>query len=136
MRVYERKSQFGWENDDGLGEQLIQQILRGEKTATAGPKVLHSVAELQELYDSVGQYVTVVDKHDVPRCNIKILQVFETRFGSPDPRLVEGEGYGADADAFCEAHRQAWADLVAQGRLRLEDATVLIVELFELELRL
>lgn len=41
MKIHENKSQFGWENDDGIGEKLIQQILSGIKTATAGPKVLY-----------------------------------------------------------------------------------------------
>lgn len=26
MKIYKLKSTFGWEGDDGLGEQLIQQI--------------------------------------------------------------------------------------------------------------
>ncbi len=92
MKVYENKSQFGWESDDGIGERLIQQIIRSEKTATAGPKEIYSVTELQDLYGSIGRPATVIDKHQKPRCNIKILDVFETKFGSLDPRLVKGKG--------------------------------------------
>lgn len=35
MKIYKLKSTFGWEGDDGLGEQLIQQILAGEKPPRA-----------------------------------------------------------------------------------------------------
>lgn len=35
MKIYELKSTFGWEGDEGLGEQLIQQILAGEKRPPA-----------------------------------------------------------------------------------------------------
>lgn len=132
MQIYENKSQFGWEDDNGIGEQLIQEILSGVKTATAGPKDLYSNEELEELYRSVGHPSTVVDKEQRPRCNIQLLEVFETKFGFPDPRLVYGEGYGADAEAFKDAHRKAWDDLVTSGRLILDKDTVLIVEIFKL----
>lgn len=132
MRVHENKSQFGWENDNGIGEQLILQIMRGEKTATAGPKALYSAFELEDLYRSVGKPSTVIDKLQNPRCNIRILEVFETKFGSPDSKLVHGEGYGSDANAFKESHREAWRDLVENGELQLNDETVLVVEMFEL----
>jgi uncharacterized protein YhfF len=132
MKIYENKSQFGWEDDGGIGERLIQQIIKAEKTATAGPKDLYSAGELKDLYDSVGKHTTVIDKDQRPRCNIRILEVFETRFGSLDPRLVQGEGYGSDAEAFRESHRKAWVDLVKKGQLELSDETILVVELFEL----
>ena len=132
MRIYKNKSQFGWTNDGGIGERLILQIICGEKTATAGPKDLYSSGELNDLYASVGKLTTVIDKNQKPRCNIKILDVFETKFGLPDPRLVQGEGYGSNVEAFRDAHRKAWSDLVNSGQLILNEETVLIVELFEL----
>jgi uncharacterized protein YhfF len=124
-------SVFGWEGDNGLGERLIAQIIEGTKTSTAGPLSLYSQAELADLQQSVGMPVTVTDKNGNPRCNIRITDVFETTFGNPDPRLVAGEGYGTDVRAFQLAHEQAWADLVAQGLLKLKADTVLVVELFE-----
>ena len=130
MTIYERKSQFGWTDDGGIGEQLINQILAGKKTATAGPKNLYSQAELDELYASIGKPATVIDKDGNSRCNIFVSEVFETRFGAPDPRLVFGEGHGNDAEEFKSVHRLAWADLVESGGLVLNDETVLIVELF------
>ncbi|OYD08994.1 ASCH domain-containing protein [Paludifilum halophilum] len=123
---------FGWEGDRGLGEKLIQQILRGEKTATCAPKEAYTEEELREIDESVGKGVTVLDKHHQPRCHIRMKEVFETPFGNPDPRLVAGEGNGEDVRQFQEDHRQAWAEEIAKG-FHLHDQTVLLVELFELE---
>jgi uncharacterized protein YhfF len=132
MKIYPGKSQFGWENDDGIGERLIQQIMSGNKTATASPKALCSPDELEELFDSRGQFLTVIDKYEKPRCNIRILDVFETTFGKPDPRLIAGEGYGTDVKAFQDSHHRAWDESFAKNKLQLCDDTVLITELFEL----
>ena len=132
MKIHEYKSQFGWPDDNGVGEQLIQQIIDGKKTATAGPKSLYSQAELADTLNCAGKPATVVDKNGKPRCNILITEVFETTFGLPNPRLVQGEGYGTDAEAFKQSHRTAWADLISSGKLALDDDTILIVELFHL----
>jgi uncharacterized protein YhfF len=40
IKVHKFKTVFGWENDHGIGEQLIQQIISGEKTATCAQKML------------------------------------------------------------------------------------------------
>lgn len=121
---------FGWEGDNGLGEQLIQQIIRGEKTATCAPKESYSEEELQETYESVGYVVPVYDKHGNERCHIKMMDVFETTFGNPDLRLVQGEGNGTNVEEFQREHREAWKEDVQNG-LQLNDSTILIVELFE-----
>ncbi|RUT46455.1 hypothetical protein EJP82_11420 [Paenibacillus anaericanus] len=119
---------FGWENDNGIGEMLIQQILNGEKTATCAPKEEYSEKELLETYEPVGEILTVYDKEGIPRCNVRLIEVFETTFGNPDLRLVRGEGDGDDVNKFQEDHRLAWKDI----NVELKDETVLIVELFEL----
>ncbi|MCY8544919.1 ASCH domain-containing protein [Bacillus vallismortis] len=132
MKIYELKSTFGWEGDDGLGEQLIQQILTGEKTATCAPKSLYSKDELSEVYQTAGQLVTVYDKDGNPRCNIKVTDIFETTFGAPDMRLVKGEGNEDRIEEFQEDHLMAWAELIQNGELELNEDTVLITELFKL----
>jgi uncharacterized protein YhfF len=131
MRIYEPVSQFGWEGDGGLGAALIAKILRGEKTATCCPRALYREDELAAVRATAGRLVTVVDKDGHPRCNIRIIEVFETPFGAPDPRLVAGEGFADDA-AFQAAHAHAWDDLLAQQGLLLSADTVLVVELFAL----
>lgn len=124
-------SQFGWEGDEGAGERLIQQILRGEKTATASPREFYSPEDLRALFASAGRLLTVVDKHDRPRCVIRQLEVFETTYGRPDPRLVAGE-VCADAAEFRRGHAHVWDDLFEKAGSALRDETLLIAELFEL----
>ena len=131
MKIYDKKSQFGWENDNGLGLKLIQQIMSSQKRATAAPKSLYSEKEIRELYDSEGQPATVIDKEQKPHCNILITHVFETKFGSPDDQLIKGEGC-SNAEEFKQSHREAWSDLVQEGKLKLTDETVLLVEIFKL----
>lgn len=131
MRLYPDTTVFGWPGDNGIGERLIGQILRGEKTATCSLKESYQPEELEQLLATRGRFVTVVDQTGAPRCNIRILDVFETPFGRPDPRLVRGEGHGENVTRFQAVHRAAWADEVADG-IVLNDDTTLMVELFEL----
>ena len=131
MRVYRRKSVFGWQGDRGLGERLIRQILKGEKTATACPKSLYSPAEIEELCESVGHRVTVIDKTGRPRCTILQREVFETRFGAPHPKLFRGEGFNTPEE-FKQAHLHVWDDLLAKAKIKLTDDTRLLVEVFRL----
>jgi len=124
------RMEFGWEGDDGLGELLIAQTIAGTKTATCGFKRAYSAEELAEIRSAVGTVIPVVDRHGVTRCRIRILDVFETTFGDPDPRLVRGEGDGEDVVKFQDDHRVAWrADF---GDDPLGDGEILVVELFEL----
>ena len=127
-KEHDHKMIFGWEDDNGIGEMLLQQILRKEKTATCAPKEEYSETELAETYEPVGKLVTVYDKNNNPRCNVRLKEVFETTFGTPDLRLVRGEGDGDDVSKFQENHRLAWKDI----RTDLKDDTILVVELFEL----
>jgi len=131
MRVYRRKSVFGWKGDRGLGERLIRQILKGEKTATACPKSLYSPSEIEELYESVGHRVTVIDKTGRPRCAILQTEVFETRFGTPHGKLFRGEGF-TTSEEFKQTHLHVWDDLLARAKVKLTDDTRLIVEMFRL----
>ena len=131
MEIIGSTSQFGWEGDGGAGERLIGQILRGEKTATACPKILYSSQDMVALQASVGRLLTIVDKHDLPRCTVLQLAVFETTYGKPDPRLVAGE-VCADAAEFQREHAHVWDDLFEKAGSSLRDETVLIAEIFEL----
>lgn len=130
MRIYPDKSTFGWEGDNGIGEMLIQQIINGQKTATCSFKIEYTDKDLKELYDRQDKIITVEDHHGIPRCNIKITDIFETTFGNPDSRLVRGEGDGDNVQKFQEDHRHAW-DQTIQDK-PLTDDTILMVELFEL----
>jgi uncharacterized protein YhfF len=66
-----------------------------------------------------------------PMCNVRHLEVFETTFGNPDPRLVKGHGYGNDVQKLKADHNRAWKGMATKG-VPLTDETILVVELFEL----
>jgi uncharacterized protein YhfF len=132
MLVYERKLEFGWEGDNDLGMRLIQQILEGKKTATCAPLFSYTKEELAAVFASLGEMVTVIDKDKRPRCNIRMSDVFQTSFGSPDLRLVRGEGNGEDAEQFRQDHHRDWESWLAAEGHSLTAETVLIAEVFEL----
>ncbi len=130
MRVPDRRMEFGWPGDGGVGEMLVRQIIDGQKTATCGFKVDYTPDELDEVLTGEGELYAASSCGRPPRCVIRITEVYETPFGNPDSRLVEGEGDGTDVTRFQEDHRVAWAATL--GDRPLLDSELLIVELFEL----
>ncbi len=132
MLVYERKLEFGWEGDNDLGRRLIQQILEGKKTATCAPLFSYQRDELAAVFASQGELATVIDKEKRPWCNVRIVDIFQTSFGNPDPRLVSGEADGEDAEKFKRDHQQDWEIWLAAEGYSLTDETVLLAEVFEL----
>ncbi len=132
MIVHERKTQFGWADDNGLGDVLIRQIIAGIKTATCSPKEDYTAEELRALYASPDQLSTVVDKAGVPRCNVRIRAVYDTPFGRPSPRLVRGEGNGEDVEGFKRDHHESWDAWLATLGRALTDETVVVVQEFDL----
>ena len=124
--------ELGWKGDDGLGVRLIQQVLDRRKTATCGPKSMFTEQELAATMASKGKIVAVVDPEGRTWCEVRMIDVFETFFGDPDPRLVRGEGDGEDVEKFKRDHIEVWVDVMASAGYPLTDETVLIVEEFEL----
>ena len=124
--------EFGWEGDGGLGERLIREVIEGEKTATCAPRSDYTEEELAEVIDARGEVIDVVDENDEPRCRVRMVAVYETTFGLPAPGLVRGEGFGDDAEAFRQDHREAWSEEMEEEGNPLSDDTVLVVEEFEL----
>jgi len=131
VRVHELKSHFGWPGDGGLGLRLIASIQAGAKTATCCPVELCTKAEIAETRATVGRLLTVVDQHGAPHCNIRVVEVFETPWGAPDPRLVRREGF-ASVDEWRAAMSDAWRDILREKRLTLRDDSPMLAELFEL----
>ncbi|GCE28788.1 hypothetical protein KDA_42720 [Dictyobacter alpinus] len=132
MIISERTAQFGWEDDDGRGMRIIRMIMDGSKTATCSPMFSYTEDELAEIYANKDQIVTVIDKDERPWCNIRMLDVFETPFGDPDPRLVSGEGAGEDAEKFRQDHRLEWKDWFEEQGYALTEQMMLVAEVFEL----
>jgi uncharacterized protein YhfF len=132
MLIYERKLEFGWEGDNGLGMRLIQQVIEGKKTATCAPLFGYTEEELAAIYASKGEMVTVIDKEKRPWCNVRMVDIFQTPFGNPDLRLVRGEGNGEDAEEFRQDHLRDWQSWLEAEGYSLTDETTLVVEEFEL----
>ena len=130
MRIHDAKDSYGWDGDGGLGERLIRKIIEGTKTATCCPKFSMTETELAASYANVGRIVTITNKEGAPRCNVRILECFETTFGDPAPRLLGGEG--STRDQFQEDHRRAWGEWLAGLGRELTDDLVLFAERFAL----
>lgn len=131
MQVHEDVIQLGGEGDDGTGELLTQRILAGVKTVLTTPAELLDADERAEIDAGVGRTMTLIDPEGDPVANLVITAVFETTWGDPDPRLVAGEGFGDDARRFRTVmHDTVAVDLEDEGA-ELTDATVLVVEVFD-----
>ena len=109
------KMQYGWPGDGGFGERMVQQILSGVKTATCDLICFCSPAEVTEAFQSIGQIATLADSSGQPRGAVRITAVYRTTFGSPDRRLVRGEGYGDDVDAFQRGHERFFRPFLEQA---------------------
>lgn len=125
-----RRVEFGWIGDGGVGERLVDQIIAGTKWATCGFRVHYTAEELASVYSGVGQLYAASSAGGRVRCVIRMTEAFETPLGDPDPRLVAGEGDGADTAKFQADHRIAWA-ASRPGTVPGDDEP-LVVELFEL----
>ncbi len=132
MLMYERTLEFGWDGDNDLGPRMIQQILEGKKTATCAPLFSYTEEELADVFASKGKMVTVIDKEKRPWCNARIVDVFQTSFGNPDPRLVRGEGDGEDSEKFRRDHQRDWKNWLEEEGHSLTDETMLVAEVFQL----
>lgn len=121
--------QLGFADDDGLGELLLQRLLAGTLTVLWEPvDLLDDDDEAAAMRAGVGTLLTVVDEHGEPACNVAVEEVFATTWGEPDPRLVTGEGYRDDVDAWRRFVGPALADGLADEGLELTDDTELLVQ--------
>ena len=131
MDVHEDLVQLGFAEDDGLGELLVERLLAGTLRVLWEPVDLLDAEEEAAMRAGVGSELTVVDSDGEPACNVRVLEVFETSWGDPDPRLVAGEGYGTDVDAWRRFVGPALAAGLAEEGLDLSDDTDLLVQTVE-----
>jgi uncharacterized protein YhfF len=120
-----KRAQFwGRDADD---DHLLQQVLAGTKTATADLANHWHVSDGE--YDDggylPGDIVEVYDLRGRLRCHIRIVDVYETKFGDIPERLWRGEAC-TSAEDFRRGHRACWADRV------LTDDTPIVACHFEL----
>lgn len=82
-----KRFRFGWYGDGGLGEQMIQAILSGRKTATSCPAYDPEDADLK-----AGDALHLVDKHGRVRAQLVVVVVESRSFGRLDEALARCEG--------------------------------------------
>lgn len=129
MIIHKIKSYFGLSDREDIINSTISQIIDGKKTAACTFKDLYTPKEIDQILKTKEEFVTIIDALGQPRCNIKIIDVFETSYGNPDQRLLDGEGDNCTLEKFQEYYSSIWDSILKD--LPLTDDTILIVEIFE-----
>ena len=132
MEISEDLVQLGFAEDDGLGDLLLERLLAGSLRVLWEPLDLLTDEEADELRDGTGDVLTVLDAEGEPVCNVRVVEVFATSWGQPDPRLVAGEGYGEELDAWRRFVGPSLAAGLAEEGIDLSDDTQLLVQQVEL----
>jgi uncharacterized protein YhfF len=119
-----RVAEFGWK-ETPLRRRLVELILAGEKTATAG-LVLDYEAEGEEL-PTVGEQFAVLDFDDEPVAVIETTEVRVVRAADVDEQFArdEGEGFESVAD-WRDAHERFFESYP------FDDDTQVVCERFKL----
>ena len=111
-----------------LRQKLVDAVLRGEKTATAG---LHADVSPEEPLPRVGDRFALLDVDDRPVAVVETTEVRVVRVADVDRAFArdEGEGFESVAD-WRHAHERFWADR------EIGDDTLIVAERFKLVERL
>lgn len=110
---------FGYDGDGGLGDRLVEAVLRGDKTATSSLAVEYSG---QDPLPEVGERLTLVDSHGTARGTVETTGVLVVPLDlvGDDVAHAEGEGF-ADANEWREDHIRFWADVSDLIRAEIGD---------------
>jgi uncharacterized protein YhfF len=113
-----------------LRRQLVDAVLRGDKTATAGLRSDHA-PYTDEPLPEVGQRFALLDFDDRPVAVVETTEVRIVAAGDVDLEFArdEGEGFETVAD-WRLAHERFWAEHV------IDDDTLIVAERFRLVRRL
>ncbi|HEY2937125.1 MAG TPA: ASCH domain-containing protein [Gaiellaceae bacterium] len=121
-----RRAEFGFAGTD-LRRRLVEAILRGEKTATAG--LLEEHEQDGEAVPEVGERQLLVDEHDaevgvIETTEVRIIPIREVDL----PFAVdEGEGFETVAE-WRVAHERFWTSYWGP----VDDDTLIVAERFRL----
>jgi uncharacterized protein YhfF len=121
--------QLGWTGTE-LRRQLVDAVLRGEKTATASLREEYA-PETSEPLPQVGDRGLLLDFDDRPVGVVETTEVRVVRAGDVDVEFArdEGEGFESVAD-WRRAHEEFWAGHT------ITDDTLVVAERFRLAERL
>ncbi len=113
-----------------LRRTLVEAVLRGEKTATAGLAADHE-PHTGEPLPSVGARYALLDFDDVAVAVVETTEVRVIRAADIDLAFARDEGEGFDTvAAWRSAHERFWADRA------ITDDTLIVAERFRLVERL
>ena len=131
MEISEDVVQLGFEGDDGLGDLLLERLKAGSLSVLWEPVDLLDDEEVAVMEAATGTILTVVDGDGEPAVNVRVLDVFATTWGEPDPRLVRGEGYEGDVEAWRRFAGPTLAAGLDEDGAELIDDTELLVQQVE-----
>jgi len=113
------------ENDD----QLLNEVISGEKTVTCTPKVWY-YSNPEEEPTIIGDIVAVYDGRGNHRCTIEITENYEIPYGLVDARIVRGENC-SNIQEFYNDHNYCWEQPMLNEGLVLSEDTIIVVEHFK-----
>ena len=114
-----RKAEFGFPGT-ALRRRLVEAILRGEKTATAG--LLVDLERDGEALATPGERQVVVDHDDRPVAVIELTEVSVRRMADVDLDFARDEGEGFEnVTAWRDAHQRFFGSYLDEIRVGLSD---------------
>ncbi|MEK6191600.1 MAG: ASCH domain-containing protein [Chloroflexota bacterium] len=136
-----RKAEFGFPGT-ALRRELVDAILRGEKTATAG--LLVDLEREGEALATPGERQVVVDVDDRAVAVIELTEVTVRRMSDVDLPFAKDEGEGFETvAAWRDAHERFFGSYLDEIRIglsdpewRLTDDTLVVCERFRVVERL
>jgi signal transduction histidine kinase/uncharacterized protein YhfF len=129
--------EFGHDGDEGLGEQLIELVLCGRKTASVS---LASEWALEGGAPSIGQSLPIMDHHGVRRATVLVTRVAVLPFSLIDEEIVRAESAGTRTVEewretqwhFYEGCRDEIAVLLGEPGWRLSEQEPMVITWFTL----
>ena len=121
--------ELGYARTD-LRRRLVDAVLRGDKTATAGLRSDHAPFTDEPLPE-VGQRFALLDFDDRPVAVVETTEVRIVRAGDVDVEFARDEGEGFESvEDWRHAHERFWAEH------DIDDDTLIVAERFRLVERL
>lgn len=110
-----------------MRQRLNALILRGEKRATAG--LVHLYAAENEMIESVGELLSLVDDETQPIATVRVVRVEIVAFIDVPFSFAQAESEGDESiEEWREGHRRFWT---GEGEL-IDDQTPVVLIWFEL----
>jgi uncharacterized protein YhfF len=118
---------------DKYDERLLEEVLRGLKTATCTPKVWYDPLPEEEK-SNIGDLFDIYTKAGEHRCTIEITDIYEIAFGDikseAGARIASGEN--STLEEYIKDHIFTWKEPLESEGHAFNANTIIIVEHFKL----